>query len=268
MLLKIFSIFKTNKQTSVYKFVNKFIKRLEKLDSSQLYIQLYKNIFHLRDKTVHDIMIPRADIIAFEKNVSTDEVQSICSRHRYSRFPVYSDNLDNINGFVHIKDIIFSSLDSSFSIEGKMRAIIFSSPFTKALDLLYEMRMKRIHIAIIIDEYGGVDGLVTMEDIIEQMVGDIKDEHNIDIQNSTLLKVIKSGVIEADTRAPIELLEHCTGVVLDDTYKNEVDTIGGFVHMLSEKLPNVGDSVVYNEKLKFTILVIKGMKIEKVRILY
>src|SRR6185312_5422814 len=134
------------------------------------------NILRLRDVTASDIMVPRADIIAIEASTPLTEALQILTREGHSRLPVYRETLDEVIGLVHIKDI--ATPEAKRTLVDVVRNVLFVSPAARVLDLLLEMRLKRSHMALVVDEYGGIDGLVTIEDVVEQIVGEIDDEHD------------------------------------------------------------------------------------------
>ncbi|MBT8001696.1 MAG: CBS domain-containing protein, partial [Rhodospirillales bacterium] len=140
---------------------------------------LLANILELRGQTVFDVMVPRVDITAVDVQSSLAELISVMTKEAHSRVPIYRDNLDHVTGMVHIKDVLaWRGEDAAFSLPKILRKVLFVSPSMQVLELLLEMRAKRTHMAMVVDEYGGVDGLVTIEDLVEEIVGEIEDEHD------------------------------------------------------------------------------------------
>lgn len=142
---------------------------------------ILSNVLRLREVTAEDVMVPRADIVAIELDVDLDKLAAFLAREAHSRVPVYRGTLDDVVGFVHLKDVLRArETKSGAKLADVMRKVIFVAPSMRVLDLLLEMRKTRTHIALVVDEFGGVDGLVTIEDVVEAIVGDIEDEHDVD----------------------------------------------------------------------------------------
>ena len=155
---------------------------------------LIKNILNLSNKSVENIMVSRAEIVAVEKNQSIDKILLIFENKTHSRMPVYSKNLDNTLGFFHIKDLIKSIADKDFQIDNIIREVLYVAPKSPILDLLKRMRSSRIHMGLVVDEFGGVDGLVTIEDLVEEIVGEIEDEHDTD-DNEIFTKIDEKTIM-------------------------------------------------------------------------
>ena len=153
------------------------IKNLNELEDNNEK-SLINNIVNLKTKNVENIMVPRAEIVSIEKSQSYDEIMKIIETESHSRMPVYEQNLDNVLGFFHIKDLLKSISSKNFEMKKILREILYVAPKSPILDLLKRMRSSRIHIGLIVDEFGGVDGLVTIEDLVEEIVGEIEDEHD------------------------------------------------------------------------------------------
>jgi len=139
---------------------------------------LIKNILNLNEKSVENIMVPRAEIISIEKNKTIKEILLVIKNESHSRMPVYDQNLDNVLGFLHIKDVIKNINNKNFIINDILREVLYVAPKSPILELLKRMRSSRIHMGLVVDEFGGVDGLVTIEDLVEEIVGEIEDEHD------------------------------------------------------------------------------------------
>ncbi len=214
--------------------------------------RLLDNILHLRDVTAADVMIPRADIAAIDVNSTFEEAVAKCNEIRHSRLPVYRETLDEAIGMLHIKDLFrLSTLKEKPALSRVVRRILFVAPSMRLLDLLLEMRLKRTHMALVVDEYGGIDGLVTIEDLIEQIVGEIQDEHDHD--DPPDLAVRPDGVIEADARTSIEEFEKLTGPVLTEEEREDVDTLGGLVSFIEGRVPSRGELIHHSSGLEFEI---------------
>ena len=164
---------------------------------------LIKNILNLDDKSVEDVMVPRAEIISVNKNLKISEILAIIKEESHSRMPVYDNNLDNILGFFHIKDLINNISENKFKIESMLRDVLYVAPKSPILDLLKRMRSSRIHMGLVVDEFGGVDGLITIEDLVEEIVGEIEDEHDAE-DNEVLIEKINNSKILVKASYKIE----------------------------------------------------------------
>jgi CBS domain containing-hemolysin-like protein len=210
------------------------------------------NILKLHELTAEDVMVPRADIVAADIGSSIDDLVDVMAQEAHSRLPLYSEQLDNVAGFVHIKDVL-AAVRRTPRIAAKeiIRDILFAAPSIRVLDLLLEMRASRTHIAIVVDEFGGVDGLVTIEDLVEEIVGEIEDEHDID--GPTIIRR-PDGSILADARTEIEELEDMIGQFATDQEREEVDTLGGIVFNLIDRVPRRHEVVAHPSGLEFEIV--------------
>jgi len=202
---------------------------------------LLGNVLKLRRLTAYDVMVPRADIIAVEAKASFEELMALIDKEGHSRLPIFRDTLDDIVGLVHIKDIIpFAREPERFTLEQVRRDVLIVAPSMLALDLLLEMRRQRRHMALVVDEYGGIDGLVTIEDLVEEIVGEIEDEHDLNV--APLLWRRPDGSMVADARVPIEEFEAKVGPILtEDEREADIDTLGGLVTTLAGRLPTRGE---------------------------
>ncbi len=210
-------------------------------DLSAIEREMLRNLLHFSEHRVDDIAVPRADIVAVEVSTPFDEIVAIFAEHGHSRMPVYRDNLDQIIGMIHIKDVfvILANKDPSpATIEPLLRQPRFVPESMGVLDLLAEMRATRTHLAIIFDEYNGTEGLVTIEDIVEEIVGEIEDEH--DDEPVDLLVQLGEGLWEADARAELEDIGEAIDPVLAEV-EEDVDTIGGLAFLLAGHVPVTGE---------------------------
>jgi len=222
---------------------------------------MIQSIFHFRDTVVREIMVPRNDMGCVDSNDSIQDVLSKIISFGHSRLPMYQGTLDNIVGLVYAKDLLkYWGMDISvFDLKKILRAPYYI-PETKNLEeLLQEFKRKRVHMAIVVDEYGGTSGLVTIEDLLEQIVGDIQDEY--DLEEDWLIRQ-PDGSIIVDARLPIEDLEEYFGI---DVEREMFDTVGGFIFHLTGKIPAAGE-VVENNDILLTILEADERKIRRVRI--
>ena len=214
---------------------------------------LLRNLLGLRDLTAIDVMIPRADIVAVALADSFDNIMQQMSAANHSRVPVYRETLDDVAGIIHIKDLLTHLRNGETpAVQSLLRPALFVSPTIRLLDLLNEMRLRRRHLALVVDEFGGVDGLITIEDLVEEIVGEIEDEHDTTLQPRFDRK--SDGTAIADARLEIGLLEEIAGSLLDDDERDEVDTIGGLVFSLAGRVPGHGEVIRHNGGLQFEIL--------------
>ena len=271
-LKKIKNFFRKNKnkkslKNDIEKFLNKIIKNKLplKIDEEKIIF----NVFELPQKLVSDIMIPRSDIISIDADLTIRELIKLIGRTNHSRYPVHQKNRDNIIGMVHIKDAV-STWESTKKIKIKkmIREILFVPPSMNVLDLILKMRMSHTHMAIVIDEHGGLDGLVTIEDLVEEIVGEIKDEH--DAQKEKKEKIyseIKNGKIVISAKMQIKQFEKKYGKILTNNkdFKN-VDTMGGLVFTLFGRIPLKGEVIKHYTGCEFEILETDTRKIRKILI--
>ena len=214
---------------------------------------LLSNILNLRDKTVVDVMVPRIDIVALQIEATESEVLAILAERQFSRLPVYKDTMDNVVGTVHIKDILSSIAQrKNIDIQSLVREIPIVSPSLNILDLLLQMRLTGKHMVLVIDEFGGVDGLVTIGDIIEAIVGEIDDEH--DPEEEPEIKVKNDGSVIADARLDLDEFEEKFNAELSEEEKDENDTLGGLIFTIAGRVPARGEVLTHDSGIVFEIL--------------
>ncbi len=233
------------------------------LDRQEL--ALIANVLRLRGITADDVMVPRADIVAMRGNVSLDEAFAQIRAEGHSRLPVYGDHLDDVLGMVHIKDIVaYAGPPEQFSLPAILRKPLMVAPQIPVLDLLLQMRQRRTHLALVIDEYGGVDGLVTIEDLVETIVGDIDDEH--DEVEGPLLTERDDGSVDMNARLPVEEFEARFGEVLTEEERDaDLDTIGGLVFTLAGRVPIRGEIIRHPSGIEFLILDSDARRLRRIR---
>ncbi len=226
---------------------------------------LLENVLHLRGKTVDDVMVPRADIVALPDNASLEAALDMVRREGHSRYPVFHDQLDNIVGTIHVKDLFpFVDRPAAFTLEGIWRAPLLVAPQVPVLDLLLQMRNLRTHLALVVDEYGGIDGLVSFEDLVETIVGDIADEH--DEPEGELLTRRPDGTVDVDARMPVEDFEEQLGVELrGDERLAEIDTVGGLVFNLAGRVPIRGEVITHPSGIAFRVTDADARQIRRLR---
>ena len=227
---------------------------------------LFENIIALRDMTAEDVMIPRADIVAVPKSIELEALVEVMVKKAHSRLPVYGDTLDDIAGMVHIKDVLGCvAAGREFSLQALLRRVLFVSPAIRVLDLLSEMRLSRTHMALVVDEFGGIDGLITIEDLVEEIVGEIDDEHDID-QTPKLIR-LSDGCYIADARFEVEDLEEKLSFsLLDEEEDEDIDTLGGLVFSLAGRVPARGELIDHPSGIQFEVLDADPRRIRRLRI--
>ena len=198
-------------------------------------------------------MVPRAEIISIEKKKTIKEILLVIKNESHSRMPVYDQNLDNVLGFLHIKDIIKNLNNKNFIINDILREVLYVAPKSPILELLKRMRSSRIHMGLVVDEFGGVDGLVTIEDLVEEIVGEIEDEHDAE-DDEVKIKRVNDRTIIVDASYKIIELEDLFQLKIKEGKEEEIDTVGGLVSYVANKVPNINEVFVFNNQLKFKIL--------------
>ena len=265
----IISLFRSNQKEELKNVIEDLIDEnkssTEKIDDGTK--NIFKNVINLSDKCIEDVMIPRADIDAVSSDIKIDKLITFINKTKHSRIPVFQDNLDKIIGMIHIRDL-FEKVNKkkkteSSSLSKKItRKILFSSPSMKILDLLLKMRSEQIHMSIVVDEFGGTNGLVTIEDLVEEIVGEIKDEH--DFEEIEEIKKISKKTYDVSARLPVEDLEKKIGGYFTDEEKEDIDTVGGLVFNLLGKIPSRGEVINHKSGLEFTIRDADTRKIKRI----
>ena len=216
--------------------------------------ELLKNLAGLRGITASDVMVPRVDIVSVAMSDDFNEIVKQLIKTNHSRVPVRNESLDDVVGILHIKDVLANLfLKEKQNIKSLLKKPIFVSPSISLLDLLYEMRIKRRHLALIVDEYGGIDGLVTIEDLVEELVGEIEDEH--DLSSECRLEKMEDGSIIVEARIIIDLVEGFIESIRKEDLNEEIETLGGFIVSIAGRVPVKGEVIKYSPSgLKFEIL--------------
>jgi len=220
---------------------------------------LIENIFKLSEKSVDDVMVSRGEIISVEKNQSYYEVLSIIENEAHSRMPVFEQNLDNALGFFHIKDFIRFN-EKNFDINSILREVLYVAPQSPILDLLKRMRSSKIHMGLVVDEFGGVDGLVTIEDLVEEIVGEIEDEHDADDLDELIISKNKNSII-VNASYKIEDLEKYFNLKIDNLSDHEIDTLGGLIFSKINRIPKNNEVIEINNFIKIKIIKASERKI-------
>jgi putative hemolysin len=226
--------------------------------------QMIHGIIEIGDKTVREIMIPRTDIVAVDKESELRDVVRRFKEHRHTRMPVYENDIDHVIGLIHTKDLLlFYTLSTSqeFDMGKLMRPIEFAPEQKKVDELLHDMRTKKVHMMIVVDEYGGTAGLVTLEDLLEEIVGEIRDEY--DSAEEDQLVILDDHEARVDAGFPLEELNSRLGLAIEES--GDYDSVGGYVHSVLGKIASPGDSFTAG-RAKWTVETVKGRRIETIRL--
>ena len=225
---------------------------------------LIKNILQLNEKSVEDLMVPRSEIIAVDHSQAYSDILELIKEESHSRMPVYKTNIDNVVGFFHIKDFI-KTPKINFNIDSILREALFVAPKSPILDLLKRMRSSRIHIGLVVDGVGGVDGLVTIEDLVEEIVGDIEDEHDAEDVDELIFNKTKSSItVNASYR--IDDLEKYFNIKISIPQDDEIFTVGGLVYSKINRIPKNNEIIKIENDLTIKIIKSNNRKIETVEI--
>ena len=227
---------------------------------------LLMNLLRFGSLNAEDAMVPRPDIVAVEESATLEDIVEMIRQGGHSRMPVYRDTLDEIVGMVHIRDVMsYWGGTKEFQLPQIIRPLLFVPQSMPVVDLLAKMRISRLHMAVIVDEYGGTDGLVTIEDLVEEIVGEIEDEH--DVVSTPTLSISPDGAVEADARTEIEALESHFGVQLrDNEFDEDIDTVGGLVSRLAGRVPLRLDRLSHPSGLTFEIVDADPRRVKRVRV--
>ena len=244
---------------------------------------MLRRILRFGQLTVEDVMVPRADIIAVDDNVTIDELMRVFRQAEHSRLPVFHQTLDDPRGMIHIRDLMswitaeaetsgadgldLAKVDLKRTVAGIdiTRELLYVPDSMSVLDLLLKMQTTRLHLALVVDEYGGTDGLVSIEDLVEEVVGDIADEH--DVEDEPLIRTDPRLGTVADARMPIEELERHLGLELvSEELEEEIDTLGGLVFSLAGRIPARGELVRHPSGVEFEVLEADPRRIKKLRL--
>ncbi|APX90452.1 magnesium/cobalt efflux protein [Brevirhabdus pacifica] len=226
-------------------------------------------ILNLRRMRVEDVAIPKVEIVAVPNTIKKEELVDVFRESGFTRLPVYKGTLDTPMGFVHLKDLAlrhgFSANGTKFSLKAMLRPLLYAPPSMGTGVLLQKMQSERIHMALVIDEYGGVDGLVTIEDLIETVIGEIEDEH--DLTEGPLWRRDKQGGYVVDARAPLDEFEAEIGVKLGSPEADEdVDTLGGLVFMMTGRVPVRGEMVPHPTGAEFEVVDADPRRLKRLRV--
>ena len=245
---------KTSLSDTIVDFVSE--NQSEKIGVEEKEILL--NAVNFTDTIVEDVMVPRSDIEAFNLDSNLPDLITTFLNKRYTRIPLYIENLDNIKGFIHIKDILpYFSEANEISIDKLMRKALFIPPSMKIVDLAYKMRNTGIRLAIVVDEYGGTDGLITMEDLMDEIVGEVEENEIISLNNNLFEVSARTRIIDIEEKLQLKLYPH-------DKEEEDFDTLGGLVASISQKIPKSGEIIEHQNGIKFHIKDAASRYIKKV----
>src|SRR5438067_86809 len=227
--------------------------------------QMLRNLLHFGEQTAGDICVTRGDIIAVPSDIGFDELVRAFADAGHSRLPVYGDSLDEVIGMIHIKDVFVANVDPSKdrTLAALMREPLFIPESMGVIELLARMRSQRIHLAIVVDEFGGTEGLVTIEDVVEEIVGEIEDEH--DVEEIGMLTMLDEGLWEADARLELDELAKAVDprLMAED---DEVDTVGGLTFLLAGRILQPGDAVIHPSGWRLESVDADARRIKRVRL--
>ena len=252
-----------------------FSSKVEPLDSNENFVDIKpesnNEVGNLLRLSVQDVAIPKADIVAVQDTITKDELFETFKNTALTRLPIYENTLDSPLGFIHFKDFILKSNSndkvSQFHVKNILRTVLFVPPSMSLGVLLAKMQAERTHMALVIDEYGGVDGLVTIEDLIEQVVGDIEDEHDEANQKDWFLE--KPGQYLATAKTSLREFKEETGLDLTNEASidaEEIGTFGGLVFMLAGRVPVRGEIVPHPQGMEFEIVEADPRRVKKLRL--
>ena len=228
--------------------------------------QIIENALSLNELTVADVMAPRADIDAIDITLGVDGAVQKARETYHSRLPVYRKDLDDVIGMVHVKDLLVAktSPEPPNDLAPLLRDVLFVVPSMRVIELLLQMQVSRTHMAVVVDEYGGIDGLVTVEDVVEEIVGEMRDEH--DPEATPEMVDQPDGSIVADARAFLEDFEERVGFILSEEEREEIDTIGGLVVTLLGRVPTRGEIIAHPSGVEFEVLAGDPRRVHRLRI--
>ena len=235
-------------------------------DLSPIERQMLRNLLHFGESNVADIAVPRADIIAVPSDISFAELVRAFAEAGHSRLPVYEESLDSVVGMVHVKDVFAVQVAGApppEDIAQLLRKPLYVPESMGVLDLLARMRAERVHLAIVVDEFGGTDGLVTIEDVVEEIVGEIEDEH--DEEAPGLLILVDEGIWDADARAELEDVAETIDARLG-TVEEDVDTLGGLATVLAGHVPQPGEVVEHPSGWRLEITDSDARRVTRLRL--
>ena len=223
--------------------------------------KIFNNLLNVHKKVADDVMVPRGEIVCIDENIKKEKLIKIINKEAHSRMPVVRGDLDNCLGMVHIKDLFKKINLKSFKIQSLMREVLFVPSTTPVFNLLQKMKKKNTHLAMVIDEYSSIAGLVTIEDLVEEIVGEIEDEH--DSEEDPLYHV-KNKKLIMDAAMLVDDFEREFGMQIPDNLKEDVGTIGGIIFNIAGRIPKKNEKFKINKRLSFTIFKASTRKVLEV----
>ena len=223
--------------------------------------KIFNNLLKVHKKTVDDVMVPRGEIIFIDQNIDKENIIKIINKEAHSRMPVVKKDLEHCLGMVHIKDLFKKINNKSFKIKSLLREVIYIPSATPVFNLLQKMKKQNIHLAIVMDEFNSVTGLVTIEDLVEEIVGEIEDEHDKD--EAPMYRQKNNNII-MDAAMLVDDFEREFDVNIPDDLKEDVGTIGGIIFNIAGRIPKKKEKFTINKKLSFTIHKVSTRKILEV----
>ena len=260
---------KATNSNQLQEAIEDYIEELKEADTDTSIVESQKtfitNVINTHDMKVMDVMIPRADIAAIEENASSEDFKKLFAQHQFSRIPVYRGSLDHVIGIIHIKDILIRMLDNQpYTVPELVREVMIVSPGLPLMDLFLMMREDKKHMALVVDEHGGIDGLVTINDVIEAIMGDLEDEFDNEEQPQIIEK--PDGSLVADARLDVEEFEERYGAFLTADEREEVDTLGGLVIRIAGRLPKRGESFRHESGMILEIVDVDARRVKHLRV--
>ena len=223
--------------------------------------KIFNNLLKVHKKTVDDVMVPRGEIIFIDEKIDKENLIRIINKEAHSRMPVVKEELENCLGMVHIKDLFKKINNKSFKIKSLLREVIFIPSATPVFNLLQKMKKQNIHLAIVMDEFNSVAGLVTIEDLVEEIVGEIEDEHD---KEEAPMYDLKNNNLIMDAAMLVDDFEREFDILIPENLKEDVGTIGGIIFNLAGRIPKKKEKFDINKKLSFTIHKVSSRKILEV----
>lgn len=224
--------------------------------------EIIENLLEFKDLKAHEVMVPRTEVVSAASDLTVKQMAKIFVESGHTRIPIHKKNLDDVIGFIHVKDFVKYLIHSGkeFNVENEIREILYVPRAMKVSELLKKMKSTIVHMAIILDEYGGTDGIITIGDLIAEIVGDIQDEHDDSLDGPQIVQDDEGFIV--DSRVEIELVEEMLQVSFS---KNaEYETVGGFILEYLGKIPEVGEKFQFEGVIEFEILDAEAKKVKKV----
>jgi CBS domain containing-hemolysin-like protein len=227
---------------------------------------MLRNLLHFGESTVADIAVPRGDIISVSSTASFDQLVAAFAEAGHSRLPLYEGSLDSVIGMIHLKDVYalqVTGAEKPADIKELIRTPLYVPESMGVLDLLARMRAERMHLAIVVDEFGGTEGLVTIEDVVEEIVGDIEDEHDEEVAAN--LSRLEDGIWDADARTELEEVAEMIDARLADV-EEDVDTLGGLALVLAGHVPQIGEILEHPSGWRLEVTGCDARRVSRLRL--